>query len=76
VRRSLLLDDELAAAKLAALLARSASRDLFDARELLQRGALDRERLRLGFVVHGGANREDWRSITLTDVNTTLYFNI
>jgi predicted nucleotidyltransferase component of viral defense system len=43
---------ELAAGKLAALFARAASRDLFDARELLRRSDLDRERLRVGFIVY------------------------
>jgi len=62
---------ELAAGKLAALVARSASRDLFDARELLRGVALDPVRLRLGFVVYGALNREDWRSITLEHVRTT-----
>lgn len=55
---------ELAAGKLAALCARTAGRDIFDARELLLRGDLDRERLRLAFVVYGGANRKDWRTVT------------
>jgi len=68
----LLLDEhELAAGKLAALVARRASRDLFDTRELLRRGTLDARRLRLAFVVYGGINREDWRSVTLGDVATT-----
>jgi predicted nucleotidyltransferase component of viral defense system len=62
---------ELAAGKLAALVARSASRDLFDARELLRSVVLDREKLRLGFVIYGGANREDWRAITLERIQTT-----
>jgi predicted nucleotidyltransferase component of viral defense system len=59
---------ELAAGKLAALFGRTASRDLFDTRELLHRGGLDRERLRLGFAVYGGANRRDWREVSLDDV--------
>ena len=42
---------ELAAGKLVALFARNAARDLFDTRRLLQRPGLDRDRLRLGFVV-------------------------
>lgn len=68
----LLLDDhELAAGKLAALVARTASRDVFDAREMLRRGGLDRDKLRLGFVVYGGLNRVDWRAITLENVHTT-----
>ena len=68
----LVLDEhELAAGKLAALVARSASRDVFDARELLRRPGLDPVKLRLGFVVYGGANREDWRAITVENVQTT-----
>jgi hypothetical protein len=70
--RIVLLDEhELAAGKLAALVARSASRDLFDARELLRVGTLETRRLRLGFVVYGGINRVDWRSITIENVTTT-----
>lgn len=70
--RILVLDaHELAAGKLAALVARSASRDLFDARELLRRPHLDSARLRLGFTVYGGINREDWRSVTVDRVTTT-----
>lgn len=71
-QRILLLDDhELAAGKLAALVARSASRDLFDARELLRRPGMDRAKLRLGFVVYGGVNRVDWRTIGIEHVATT-----
>ncbi|MBW1810259.1 MAG: nucleotidyl transferase AbiEii/AbiGii toxin family protein [Deltaproteobacteria bacterium] len=61
---------ELAAGKLAALFGRSASRDLFDVREILRRGDLDRTKLRLGFVVYGGINRRDWREVSLDDVQT------
>lgn len=64
-------DHELVAGKLAALLARSASRDLFDAREILRRPGLDRANLRLGFVVYGGLNRVDWREISVEHVRTT-----
>jgi hypothetical protein len=46
------------------LFGRSASRDLFDVRELLRRGGLDRRKLRLGFVVYGGINRRDWREVS------------
>jgi hypothetical protein len=59
---------ELAAGKLAALLARSASRDIFDAHRLLVAPALDHARLRLGFVVYGGMNRTDWRTVSPRDV--------
>lgn len=56
---------ELAAGKLAALFGRSASRDVFDTRYLLDQPELDRARLRMGFVVYGAANRRDWRSVSL-----------
>ena len=59
---------ELAAGKLAALCSRHSSRDLFDARELLRRGDLDRDKLRLAFVVYGGLNRKDWRSVCIDDI--------
>lgn len=59
---------ELAAGKLAALVARNASRDIFDARELLRRTDLDRDKLRLAFVVYGGLNRKDWRTVRIEDV--------
>jgi predicted nucleotidyltransferase component of viral defense system len=58
---------ELAAGKLAALLARKASRDLFDVR-LLGEQSLDRDRLRLGFVVYGGCNRIDWRKVSIDQI--------
>ena len=59
---------ELAAGKLAALCSRNASRDLFDARELLRRADLDRTKLRLAFVVYGGLNRKDWRTVRIEDI--------
>lgn len=62
---------ELAAGKLAALLARGASRDLFDARELLRPGTLDAKKLRLAFVFYGAANRVDWRNVGLEAVTTS-----
>jgi predicted nucleotidyltransferase component of viral defense system len=59
---------ELAAGKLAALLSRRTSRDLFDAYELLVRGLPDRSldpvRLRLALLVYGAINRVDWRTVT------------
>jgi len=60
---------EIAAGKLAALLSRTASRDIFDVRELLRRESLDRTKLRLAFVVYGGINRKDWRTVSVGDVN-------
>jgi predicted nucleotidyltransferase component of viral defense system len=64
-------DHELAAGKLAAAVARSASRDVFDARELLRRGGLDRARLRAAFVLYGGLNRVDWREARVERVHTS-----
>ena len=60
---------ELAAGKLAALLARGASRDVFDTVEMLRRDDLDAARLRLAFVVYGGANRTDWRRVSADHVH-------
>lgn len=65
-------DHELAAGKLAALLARGASRDLFDARQLLAQDTFDTDKLRLGFVVYGGINRVDWREVSTAAVTTTV----
>jgi hypothetical protein len=59
---------ELAGGKLAALLSRRASRDLFDAHQLLTTQALDSVKLRLAFVLYGGMNRKDWRTVTPQDV--------
>lgn len=63
---------EVAAGKLAALLSRAASRDLFDVRELLQLGNLDRTKLRLAFVVYAGANRKDMRAAAVDDVKVEI----
>lgn len=59
---------ELVGGKLAALFGRSAARDVYDAHELLGRPGLDVEKLRLAFVVYGGMNRRDWRTVSLDDV--------
>lgn len=59
---------ELAAGKLAALCSRNASRDIFDTRELLRRDDIDRGKLRLAFVVYGGLNRKDWRTVRVDDI--------
>jgi hypothetical protein len=59
---------ELIAGKLAALLSRSASRDVFDAHALLVTPGLDAAKLRFGFVVYGGINRKDWRTVSTADV--------
>lgn len=59
---------ELAAGKLSALFSRQASRDLFDAHALLSRSDLEREKLRLGFVVYGACSRKDWRTLSPDDI--------
>ena len=65
-----LLDEhELGAGKIAALLARHAARDLFDVHQLLTRGGLDREKLRLAFVAYGAMNRKDWRTVSAEDIS-------
>lgn len=59
---------ELAASKLVALLARHASRDLFDAVQLLRREGWDWDRLRLAFLAYGAWNRKDWREVSTEDI--------
>jgi len=59
---------ELAGATLVALLARHASRDLFDAVQLLRSDDWDWERLRLAFLVYGAWNRRDWREVSVDDI--------
>jgi predicted nucleotidyltransferase component of viral defense system len=71
--RACVLDvHELAAGKLAALLARSASRDVFDSRDLLATGVLDPAKLRVAFVAYGGMNRKDWRTVSIGDVRVDV----
>lgn len=70
VGKFLVLDEnELAAGKLTALLARHAARDLFDAHHILTRGDLNHENLRLAFVTYGAMNRRDWRKVSIDDVS-------
>jgi predicted nucleotidyltransferase component of viral defense system len=60
---------ELVAGKLAALLARHASRDLFDAHHILTKIKLENEKIRLGFVLYGAMNRKDWRTVSIDDID-------
>ena len=60
---------ELAAGKLAALLARGQARDLFDCHRILNMVNLERDRLRIAFVVYGGMNRKDWRTVSIEDLD-------
>jgi predicted nucleotidyltransferase component of viral defense system len=64
-----LSEAELAGGKLSALFSRVQARDLFDAHQLLTKSDLDRERLHIAFVVYGGFNRVDWRTIDLDRLN-------
>lgn len=60
---------ELAAGKLAALLARGQARDLFDCHRILSMDDLEQDRLRIAFVTYGGMNRKDWRAVSIEDVD-------
>lgn len=60
---------ELAAGKLAALLSRKQARDLFDSHRILRMENLERDRLRIGFVVYGAMNRIDWRTVSVDNVD-------
>lgn len=64
---------ELMAGKLSALFARHASRDLFDAHYFFKyyNQVIDKERLRLAFIVYGAANRIDWRTISVENIAFT-----
>ena len=59
---------ELAAGKVAALLARRRARDLFDSRLVLSMPGLDLSRLRTAFVAYGAMVRRDWRTVSIDDV--------
>ena len=60
---------ELVAGKLSALFSRRQARDLFDCHQILNAGNLQYDRLRIAFVVYGGMNRKDWRTVSLEDVD-------
>jgi len=60
---------ELAAGKLSALLARGQARDLFDCHRILYVYNLKQDWLRIAFIVYGGMNRKDWRTISIKDVD-------
>ncbi len=60
---------ELAAGKLAALLARGVARDLFDAAKILEHPDIEFASLRTAFVVYGAMNRKDWRTVSVDDVD-------
>lgn len=60
---------ELAAGKLTALFARTASRDLFDAYQLLTQTGIDWQKLRLAFLLYGAMSSKDWRIVTLDEIS-------
>ena len=60
---------ELGAGKLSALFGRHASRDLFDAHQLLTKCSLDIKQLRLASLVYGAMGSKDWRQISIEEVH-------
>jgi len=60
---------ELAAGKLTAFFARTASRDLFDAYHLLTQTDIDLSKLRLAFLLYGAMSSKDWRKVTLDEIS-------
>jgi len=70
---SILDTKELTAGKLSALLTRSASRDLFDASNLLHKLDPKDEDLRLIYVLYGAMNpRANWCDVTLENIKADL----
>lgn len=65
----LILDvHELGAGKLAALFGRHASRDLFDAHQLLTKHALNLDQLRLISLIYSGMGVSDWRKVSVESI--------
>jgi predicted nucleotidyltransferase component of viral defense system len=60
---------ELGAGKLSALFGRHASRDLFDAHQLLTKCSLDIEQLRLACLIYGAMGTKDWRQISGNEIH-------
>jgi predicted nucleotidyltransferase component of viral defense system len=60
---------ELGAGKLSALFGRHASRDLFDAHQLLTKCSLNIEQLRLACLVYGAMGTKDWRQISIDEIH-------
>jgi predicted nucleotidyltransferase component of viral defense system len=59
---------ELGAGKLAALFGRNASRDLFDAHQLLTKCSINPEQFRTVCVVYGAMGTKDWRKVSVDDI--------
>lgn len=60
---------ELGAGKLSALFGRHASRDLFDAHQLLTKCSLNAEKLRLACLAYGAMGSKDWRQISVDEIH-------
>lgn len=65
--------NELAAGKLVALLARTASRDLFDVKQLSSKLASNDPGLRLAYVINASRQPKDWREVTIEDIKLTSH---
>ncbi|MGY2803989.1 nucleotidyl transferase AbiEii/AbiGii toxin family protein [Bradyrhizobium sp. USDA 4506] len=64
---------EIAAGKIVALVARRASRDLYDAWRLMQNENIDWAQVKVGALAIGAASRNlDWRTVSLKDYNYDL----
>jgi predicted nucleotidyltransferase component of viral defense system len=64
---------ELTSGKLSALLTRTASRDLFDASNLLQKHDAENEDLRLMYVLYGAMNpRANWCDVSAENITADL----
>jgi len=59
---------ELGAGKLAALFGRTASRDLFDAHQLLTKCPINLEPFRTVCIVYGAMSTKDWRQASIKDI--------
>lgn len=59
---------ELGAGKLSALFGRHASRDLFDAHQLLTKCSLNNQQLRLACLVYSAMGSKDWRQISIKTI--------
>jgi predicted nucleotidyltransferase component of viral defense system len=60
---------ELGAGKLSALFHRHASRDLFDAHELLTNASINFKELRLSSLLYGIMGSRDWRDISIDEIH-------
>ncbi|MBX9695964.1 MAG: nucleotidyl transferase AbiEii/AbiGii toxin family protein [Cyanobacteria bacterium] len=60
---------ELSAGKIVALLARTASRDLFDLQQLSSKLKANDQNLRLAYVLYAAKQPKDWREVTIEDIS-------